>query len=86
MILLNAVLVAFDFSETSTNALTYGQNLAGAFGGRLHVLHVADDTVPAHGSRTMPIWGPTFRSFDSSDKSVALRIANLVTYLESIQK
>ena len=42
MILLNSVLVAFDFSETSKHALTYGNNLARAFGGRLHVLHVAD--------------------------------------------
>ncbi len=42
MILLNSVLVAFDFSETSLNALTCGRNLARAFGGRLHVLHVAD--------------------------------------------
>jgi cytochrome c553 len=45
-----------------------------------------NETVQAHGSRTMPIWGPTFRAFDSSDKAVALRIANLVTYLESIQQ
>jgi hypothetical protein len=44
------------------------------------------ETVPAHGSRTMPVWGPTFRAFDSSEKAVALRIANLVTYLESIQQ
>jgi nucleotide-binding universal stress UspA family protein len=42
MILLNSVLVAFDFSEPSTHALTYGHNLARVFGGRLHVLHVAD--------------------------------------------
>jgi universal stress protein A len=42
MIILNSVLVAFDFGETSTNALTYGKNLAQAFGGRLHVLHIAD--------------------------------------------
>ncbi len=45
-----------------------------------------NEAVQAHGSRTMPIWGPTFRAFDSSDKAVALRIANLVTYLESIQQ
>jgi cytochrome c553 len=44
-----------------------------------------DNAVPAHGSRTMPVWGPTFRAFDSSDTRVAVRIANLVTYLESIQ-
>ena len=42
MILLNSVLVAFDFSETSKHALEYGRNLARAFGGRLHVFHVAD--------------------------------------------
>lgn len=42
MILLNSVLVAFDFSDTSKHALTYGHDLAHAFGGRLHVLHVAD--------------------------------------------
>lgn len=42
MILLNSVLVAFDFSDTSMHALTYGKNLARAFGGRVHVIHVAD--------------------------------------------
>jgi universal stress protein A len=42
MIELNSVMVAVDFSETSKNALAYGKNLARAFGGRLHVLHVAD--------------------------------------------
>jgi universal stress protein A len=42
MIMLNSVLVAFDFSETSMSALTYGENLAHTFGGRLHVLHVTD--------------------------------------------
>lgn len=45
-----------------------------------------DETVRAHGSRTMPVWGPTFRALDSSDRAVALRITNLVTYLESIQQ
>ena len=42
MIQLNSILVAFDFSETSKNALTYGQNFTRSFGSRLHVLHVAD--------------------------------------------
>lgn len=42
MIQLTSVLVAFDFGDTSKNALAYGRNLARAFGGRLHVLHVAD--------------------------------------------
>ena len=42
MIMMNAVLVATDFSETSTAALVYGRDLARTFGARLHVLHVAD--------------------------------------------
>ena len=42
--------------------------------------------VPAHGSSEMPVWGPTFRSLESSDKLVDIRIANVVTYLESIQQ
>jgi nucleotide-binding universal stress UspA family protein len=42
MIQINSILVAFDFSDTSKNALTYGHNVARQFGGRLHVLHVAD--------------------------------------------
>jgi len=42
--------------------------------------------IPEHGSITMPVWGPTFRALDSSDKSVAIRIANVVEYLESIQQ
>jgi hypothetical protein len=40
----------------------------------------------AHGSSDMPVWGPTFRALDSSDQSVALRLANIVQYLESIQR
>ena len=42
--------------------------------------------IPEHGSIAMPVWGPTFRALDSSDKSVAIRIANVVEYLESIQQ
>jgi hypothetical protein len=42
--------------------------------------------IPEHGSGVMPVWGPTFRALDSSDRSVALRIANVVEYLASIQQ
>jgi hypothetical protein len=42
--------------------------------------------VPAHGSSMMPVWGPTFRALDSSDRSVATRIANIVEYLATIQQ
>ena len=42
--------------------------------------------IPAHGSSAMPVWGPTFRALDSSDRSVATRIANVVEYLSTIQQ
>jgi hypothetical protein len=42
--------------------------------------------IPEHGSSAMPVWGPTFRALDASDKSVAIRISNIVEYLSSIQK
>jgi len=42
--------------------------------------------IAAHGSSAMPVWGPTFRALDSSDRSVAIRIANVVEYLATIQK
>jgi len=41
MITLKNVLVATDFGEASEAALTYGRTLAGRFGAKLHVLHVA---------------------------------------------
>ena len=42
--------------------------------------------IPAHGTTEMPVWGPTFRSLDSSDRSVAIRISNMVEYLSTIQR
>ena len=45
-------------------------------------------TVPAHGSSDMPVWGPTFLALESpgkSDQLAKIRIANLVSYIESIQ-
>ena len=39
----------------------------------------------AHGSAEMPVWGPIFRALDPSDAYAAVRIGNLVTFLESIQ-
>jgi nucleotide-binding universal stress UspA family protein len=43
MILLNTVLVASDFGDASDAALTYGCNLARAFGAKVQVLHVVDN-------------------------------------------
>jgi universal stress protein A len=54
MILMNSVLVATDFSETSAAALLYGRDLARAFGARLHVLHVADAISATAGEEFFP--------------------------------
>jgi nucleotide-binding universal stress UspA family protein len=45
MIKITNVLVATDFSDTSTSALNYGREFARTFGATLHVLHVVEDAV-----------------------------------------
>jgi mono/diheme cytochrome c family protein len=46
---------------------------------------IGEQTVPAHGSREMPMWGPLFRSVDT-EPVAELRVTNIVKYLESIQE
>lgn len=41
--------------------------------------------VTAHGSREMPVWGPIFHQVENDVDRGNVRIANLVSYLESIQ-
>ena len=58
-------------------------------GGKFSALSVrmtitGETTLAAHGSRDMPTWGPVFRSVDG-DSVTALRLKNIVDYLESIQ-
>jgi mono/diheme cytochrome c family protein len=48
------------------------------------VLMGTSHTVVAHGTRTMPVWGPLFRMFES-DARTRVRIENLVSYLEAMQ-
>lgn len=50
-----------------------------------HLLGGSDELVP-HGSRTMPVWGPVFRTMNRDEGMAAMRVRNLVTYLESIQQ
>ena len=43
---------------------------------------------PSHGTAQMPVWGPVFRSMDTSDLPQDLntmRISNLSEYLETLQ-
>lgn len=44
-----------------------------------------DDEVQAHGSRDMPIWGQIMRHMSSNQDLGAVRIFNLVKYIETIQ-
>jgi mono/diheme cytochrome c family protein len=62
------------------NAGTFPRQRVEAF-----VTNGGDVLTPAHGSSAMPVWGPVFRSLDSSDTMVKIRIANVVEYIESMQ-
>lgn len=45
-----------------------------------------EDVLAAHGSRDMPVWGKLFWSIsDGHDAEVLQRVANLNSYIESIQ-
>jgi len=44
------------------------------------------ESVPAHGSADMPVWGPIFRSLSTGHQSeVQQRVMNLTKYIESMQ-
>jgi mono/diheme cytochrome c family protein len=66
--------------------------LAAKNGGKYPALKVAaslrgEETLPAHGTKEMPIWGNLFWSISGGHQAeVQQRIANLNTYLESLQK
>jgi mono/diheme cytochrome c family protein len=65
--------------------------LAQKSGGKYPASHVAavirgQALTPAHGSQDMPVWGPLFSSISQGHESqVQQRIANLVSYIESLQ-
>ena len=44
-----------------------------------------EDSVTAHGSRDMPIWGQIFRHMSSNQDLGKVRVYNLVKYIEQIQ-
>ena len=46
----------------------------------------ADDLLPAHGSKKMPIWGPTFHEIEFDQDLGNVRVENVTKYLESIQR
>jgi len=46
----------------------------------------ADDLIPAHGSKDMPIWGPIFHEIDFDQDLGNVRLENITRFLESIQR
>ncbi|MGA8509587.1 MAG: cytochrome c [Candidatus Sulfotelmatobacter sp.] len=43
-------------------------------------------SLPAHGSKEMPVWGPLFRGMSSGHEGeVQQRVANLTQYIETLQ-
>lgn len=62
-------------------------------GGAFPAVHVrttimlgADELLPAHGSREMPIWGPVFHEIEFDQDLGNVRLENITRYLESIQR
>jgi mono/diheme cytochrome c family protein len=76
---------ALKTGPTDLTALTKNE------GGKFPSAHVAsairgDITVPAHGSKDMPIWGNLFWHMSQGHEGeVQLRVANLTNYIESLQ-
>lgn len=65
--------------------------LAANNGGKYPSMHVSsvirgEANLPAHGSKDMPVWGPLFwRMSQGHEGEVQQRIANLNSYIESMQ-
>ena len=66
--------------------------LAQKNGGKYPAMHVSsvlrgDAELAAHGSKDMPVWGPLFRNMSQGhDAEVQQRIANINSYIDSLQK
>ena len=43
-------------------------------------------TPAAHGSHEMPVWGPVFHQVEADQDLGSVRVQNLVTYIESLQR
>ena len=66
--------------------------LARRQGGKFNALAVQDAIVgtgkgpSAHGTTTMPIWGPAFRAAEPDRARATLRVQNLAGYIGSLQQ
>jgi mono/diheme cytochrome c family protein len=53
---------------------------------RYTIMFGADDVLPVHGSKEMPIWGPIFHKIELDQDLGYVRLENVTKYLESIQR
>ena len=53
---------------------------------RTIIMFGADDLLPAHGSKEMPIWGPIFHEIEFDQDLGNVRLENVTKHLESIQR
>lgn len=53
---------------------------------RTIIMFGADDLLPAHGWKEMPIWGPIFHEIEFDQDLGIVRLENVTKYLESIQR
>ncbi|HYX69923.1 MAG TPA: cytochrome c [Terriglobales bacterium] len=50
------------------------------------ILFGEDKRIAAHGSKEMPIWGPTFHEIEFDQDLGNVRLENVTRYIESIQR
>ncbi|MBI2816351.1 MAG: cytochrome c [Acidobacteria bacterium] len=53
---------------------------------RVQEIIAGENGIPAHGSRSMPVWGPIFGQIAWDQDLGKVRIYNLAKYLESLQQ
>ncbi|MFB3854875.1 MAG: universal stress protein [Vicinamibacterales bacterium] len=78
MIVLRNILVPVDFSDASACALRYARALCGAFGSRLHLLHVVEN-VAAHAWTAEVYVTPLPGLLDDVAREAAARLETLLT-------
>ena len=50
------------------------------------IIFGGDKPIAAHGSKRMPIWGPTFHEIEFDQDLGNVRLENVTRYVESIQR
>lgn len=70
-----------------TDLTTIAKRNGGIFPGeRVRAIIAGEQSVKAHGTREMPIWGPIFREGEKKQKLGKLRLQNVTNYVESLQQ